>query len=192
MVAATQIGDRFHSAQIRLEELAQPNYLGDAGPRLPEREDAARLRLAQEFFFHLVGAADVLAQLINEHRSLGMKPERVSMGGVCALLPADDGLRKALGPLCQKTWDTPVPNDPYSEDGLIFRAFLYRHSVTHRHVSPFVFRIARPESTVHLLIDPRKPGTDSSAQTAEGELKKMLAVMRSRCEAALGAIDAAR
>ncbi len=53
----------------RLDDLKMLNN-GDLAGAKPED----RQMLVEEFFFHLVGAVEVLAQVINEKRGLGLGP----------------------------------------------------------------------------------------------------------------------
>ena len=62
-------------AYRRLEDLKN---LGDlSGADWEERQI-----LIQEFFFHLVGAIEILAQAINKQENLGLDPSEVSVGSV--------------------------------------------------------------------------------------------------------------
>ena len=152
-----------------------------------------RVRLAQEFFFHLIGTVEMVAKMINDKNGW-LAPDDVGIRKVCDLVPQGSALCVALGGLCQRVRGAPVPADPYGEEGLLFRAFVYRHSVTHSHFSPFVFRVGSAPTT-SLLIDPRrllkpgmKPETNHSARSAEQELWKMLEVVRHRCTETLSAL----
>jgi hypothetical protein len=190
-LSADDIRDRFGSAAARLEDLLALRALGEAAPRLSGADSKVRQRLSQEFFFHLLGAVDALAQVVNERRSLGLDADHITIRGVCTSgrLPSDDMLRQALGGLCQQTKRVELTADPYSEDGLIFRAMLYRHSVTHRHINPFVFRVGS-EPPASLLLDPRKrPAHDNfSSLPADQDLHLMLTAISSRCAETLNAM----
>jgi hypothetical protein len=48
-------------------------------------EPQLRQQLAQEFFFHLVGAVDILAQLVNERRALGFDSEDVTINASASI-----------------------------------------------------------------------------------------------------------
>jgi hypothetical protein len=193
VLRAAEVEARLRSAQLRLDELLQPRFVGDAGPRLSELDGEERLRLAQEFFFHLVGSVDVLAQVINVARGLGLPSDDVTLHAVASNLSSTDPLRRALDDLDQPTrtrkhGNLPVPPNPYGDRGLIFRAVLYRHSVTHRHVSPFNFVIGGPQSTVHLLLDPRQLSVDPSKQDAAMELRAMATAIGRACRQAIAAL----
>jgi hypothetical protein len=174
---------RLRSAELRLEQL-----LGIQSPWTRGENAAERTRLAQEFFFHLIGAVEAIAHIINERRHL-MNTEDVTIRKVCSRLSVGDNLLVALGGLCQQTRNQPVPADPYGEDGLIFRAYLYRHMVTHRQMARFVYRIGGEPAT-SLLIDPRDsripvPSENFSTRFVDDELSRMLAVVRDRCAVTL-------
>lgn len=69
----TAVSERLDFARKRLVELQALN-----GGRLAGANAHERQQLIQEFFFHLLGAVDVLAQLVNEQRSLGHDSEVVT------------------------------------------------------------------------------------------------------------------
>jgi hypothetical protein len=56
-------------------------------------------------------------------------------------MQGDDPLRVALEALYANTRRRPVPSDPYSEEGIIFRIWNYRNQVTHRRRQPFQFNV---------------------------------------------------
>jgi hypothetical protein len=95
-------------------------------------EPAMRQQLAEEFFFHAAGALDLVAQFVNERRSLGMDSEDVSIKSVANKLDPADPMIPALRALYVNTRGASVPIDPYSDEGLLFRLYNYRHQVTHR------------------------------------------------------------
>ncbi len=101
--------------------------------------------LVEEFFFHLVGAVEVLAQVINEKRGLGLDPERAGVRTVSARLAASDPIKSLLGELYPSTrsgdqrW-LPLPRDPYSEEGSHFRIVVFNMWVNHCGVNPLHFR----------------------------------------------------
>ena len=63
------VRERLSFAEKRLKELFALN-----GGNLAGADGSERQQLLQEFFFHLVGATEVLAQFVNEVRSLGIDP----------------------------------------------------------------------------------------------------------------------
>jgi hypothetical protein len=65
--------------------------------------------LLQEFFFHAVGAIDVLAQLINDQHKLGIAPDDVTIRNVFKKLPADE-LQAAIADFAQETRTNKDPN----------------------------------------------------------------------------------
>ncbi len=49
-----------------------------------------------------------------------------------------------------------MPSEPYSSEGLKYRAYNYRHQVTHRGLNPFIYKDPlNPSVKVCLKIDPR-------------------------------------
>lgn len=132
-----EVRERLGFAHRRKEELAALN-----GGDLAGADPHMRQQLVQEFFFHLVGAIEVLAQLVNEVRNLGFPVEDVSAARVIDALPQGDSVRAALADLYMNTRPgKPQPSNPYSDDGLMYRIWNYRHQVTHRRRQPFQVNI---------------------------------------------------
>lgn len=147
-------------------------------------EPHERQQLIQEFFFHLIGAIEVLAQLVNERRSLGLDSEDVTVSKVAQKLPATDPLADELLSMYVRTREQGTPSDPYSDEGLLFRAYNYRHQVTpHRRRNPFNFRLSTPRA--YFLIDPRDPTVGVSSQSVDDDLEKMLQLVEKRCTSTL-------
>jgi hypothetical protein len=142
-----------------------------------------RQQLAQEFFFHCVGAIDLLAQLINERRSLGLDSEKVSIAAVAKRLPDNDPLTPALKKLYVNPRGQSVPADPYSPDGYLFRLYNYRHQVTHRRRNPFHFRLSSPSPS--FALDPRVPRGAHSKNTSADDMQQILDLVAKRCAEAL-------
>ena len=122
---ADDIRERISFATTRLDEL-----LALGGGKLQSASGAERQQLMQEFFFHLVGATEQLAQLVNQNRGLGFSPDSVSVQGVARALQRDDAVGKQLELLHPPTRGVPLPPDPYGDEGLMFRILVYRHFVT--------------------------------------------------------------
>jgi hypothetical protein len=175
------VWERLDFARRRKDELLALN-----GGDLPGADPHDRQQLVQEFFFHLVGAIEVLVQLVNEARDLALDVEAVSVPKVCWRLSEADVLRAPLAALYANTRRDPMPGDPYSTEGLVYRIWNYRHQVTHRRRQPFLFKIGlgmaidfgqglrgrwrelkhrlKPDPntqaagrSAHLIIDPREP-----------------------------------
>jgi hypothetical protein len=181
-LTAEEVRERLGSARRRKAELIALN-----GGDLPGADPHYRQQLVQELFFHLVGAIEVLAQLVNEARNLGLDVEDASARPVIQALPQGDGLRAALEALHADTRRRkPVPSDLYSDDGVIYRIWNYRHQVTHRGRQPFQFNVGigtaidfgpglrgrwrgfrhrrnpdpdtqAPGRSAHFILDPREP-----------------------------------
>lgn len=127
------VKERLGFARRRLNDLQTLNQGDLAGAPGPERQ-----QLVQEFFFHLVGAIEFLAQEINIARQLGIDPEEVDSQGVCkALQRRGDPIGELLSRLHPKTRNTPMPSDPYSDQGSLFRIALFRNFVSHIGKNPF-------------------------------------------------------
>lgn len=168
------VRERLSFALRRLQEL-----LNLAGGDLAGANGSDRQQLVQEFFFHLVGATEVLAQLVNEVRGIELDSEAVTVWKVSAKLPEGDAVKSNLEGLYERTRGLPVPKDPYDETGYIFRILNYRHQVTHRRRNPFNFTV--PTRETRLMLDPRMEKPDPSKKTAQDELNHMFRLIKRRC-----------
>jgi hypothetical protein len=131
-----------------------------------------RLQLMQEFFFHILGAREVLAVLINEKRKLGLDPEEISIGKLAKALPSGDILYPMISELAVDPRKHPFPTDPYTEAAYIYRAVLYRNQVAHRHRVPVLKEVMFPdEPKTFLQLDPRNPDAGHSKFEAIPELR---------------------
>ncbi len=158
--------ERLLSAEQRLNDLRALNN-GD----LAGAPQDVRQRLIQEFFFHLVGAIDFLAQHINVARKLGLDAETVTVDTVCDELDKDDQVRKLLKKLYPKTRGRKkLPADPYSEEGSHFRILLVRHCVCHLRAQPFHFKMDGSRKA-SLFLDPRRQRSDVSKRSALCDLQ---------------------
>jgi len=170
--------------------------------------------LIQEVFFHLVGAIEVFAQLVNEQRNLSQSSEDVSVSKIAGWLPAGDPLIDAVDDLYANPRGQPLPADPHADDGLLWRIWNYRHQVTHRMREPLELRAAinpaftaispEPSSdrfrrllhrgdpptqrSAHLILDPRDPASAASDVSIDNELAAMCDLVESRLNAAIQAL----
>jgi hypothetical protein len=168
--------ERLSFAERRLQELLQL-----IGGNLSGADTSYRQQLVQEFFFHLVGATDVLAQFVNEVRGLGIDPEVVTIIKVSRELSATDPVKSKLAALTPKTRGQPLLSNTYGDEGYIFRILNYRHQVTHRRRNPFSFRVGSTPPASFLL-DPRDPNRLPSVRSVQDEMQYMLNLIRGRCE----------
>ncbi len=169
--------DRIVSAKRRLAELLA---LRERFSALPQE----RQQLTQEFFFHTVGAIEMVAQLVNQGRALGRPADMVTPVSVVEALPAADPIAPILTRLYANPKKDPIPADPYSDAGYVWRLWNYRHQVSHRGRNPFLFREGELPS-VSLMIDPRNPATGHSTKSVQEELHRMLVLVERQCEAIL-------
>jgi hypothetical protein len=145
---------------------------------------AEKHQLGEEFFFHLIGAVDLTAQFVNATCGLGLAADRVTMSAVLSRLTHPPELRATLSALHARPWRDPMPSDPYSPAGLVYRAHNYRHQVTHRQANPYVFRVGDlPE--VSFELDPRKSRVTPSALSLWDEMDAMLSIVSSGCSRAM-------
>jgi len=151
-----------------------------ANNRLSSDSDR-RQQIVQEFFFHAVGATEYLAQLINEHRSLGIPPEEVRVHFVAKILNSSDSLRSPLNALSKDTRNKPLPQDPYSDEGLIYRIINYRNEVVHRNTNPFHFVLSEGPKVAYFWLDPRDHSIGKSKDKVDVDLTNMFKVINKRC-----------
>jgi hypothetical protein len=149
----------------------------------------ARQQLTQEFFFHVVGATEYLAQLVNERRSLPLGSEDVAVYRVAKELERrdpSDPLFVPLKSLSADTRKTALPTDPYSEEGLVYRTINYRNEVAHRNSNPFHFVLGAGPKIAFLWLDSRDHSCGQSARPVDMDLASMLSVFDQRCRIVLG------
>lgn len=174
------VRDRLHFAQRRLRELRKLKNGDIAGANPKERQ-----QLIQEFFFHLVGAIEFVAQVINNSEKLGIQAMDVSARKVYCNLGRNDPIKSLLDELYPQTRGRKLPSKPYSDEGSHFRILILRHWVCHRGNNPFFFRIGQtPESS--LFLDPRDPNLDGSKKPAIDELDHFWNLVNSKCKRILG------
>src|SRR5687768_9300065 len=81
-----------------------------------------RQQLLQEIVFHLVGAADYAAQLVNERCGVGLHTEDVTVRKVTdKIAPTNPDLATALRGLYANTRGKPLDAPPESDDWYVFR-----------------------------------------------------------------------
>lgn len=140
--------------------------------------------LAQEFFFHLLGAVELTAQFVNEACVLGLDPDEVSTGRVLNSLDQQHPVRTALAALYVNPRNDPMPSDPYSPEGMLYRAYNYRHQVTHRRANPFLYRVGSAPP-VSFILDPRGPLQVPSERSIQEEMDQMLQLITEGCRRVL-------
>lgn len=136
----------------------------------------------QEFFFHLVGAVEFLAQTVNDVRNLINDEEDVTPGKVCRKLASGDPVKTILSQLCPPTRHKQLPPDPYSEEGSHFRIILLRNRVCHLARTPFHFRRGGSEPPCSLFLDPRDRNDKGSYKPAIEELTLFWKLVKDKCE----------
>ena len=173
------VRNRLLFAKRRLDELSKMGG-GDFGIA-PEEEKQQAL---QEFFFHLVGAIEFLAQTINDARGLSIPEEHVTPAKVCKRLGESDPIKVILGQLHPKmSRKQPLPKDPYSEEGSHFRIILFRNWVCHCGRNPFHFRRgATSLPPTSLFLDPRDREDKGSDKPAIEELTLFWQLVNDKCE----------
>lgn len=175
---------------IRQEEIHQKVAFAERGMtdllslndgNLPGAPAFEKHLLAQEFFFHLIGAVEFTAQYVNDACDLGVEPDEVRVGGVLRALGEGHPVRKRLASLYASPRKTPVPADPYSPEGLVYRAYNYRHQVTHRRANPFLYRVGSTPPASFIL-DPRTLPQVPSERSLREEMTQMLQLIREGCQ----------
>ena len=174
------VNDRLFFAQRRLRELERLNNGDIAGANPRDRQ-----QLIQEFFFHLVGAIEFLVQVINNSLRLGIPMENVNARNVHDRLSSSDPIKPLLAELYPRTRGTPLPLNPYSDEGSHFRILVLRHWVCHYGHNPFFFRIgSTPRSS--LFLDPRDQTLNGSQRPAIDELNHFWELINSKCQQIIG------
>jgi len=172
---------RLSFARRRLGHL---NYFGDEGHK-SNADD--RQQLIQEFLFHLVGSVEFVAQEVNRSRGLNIPVNEVSPSKVCEeceRLGSDKPITNLLRELHPRVGNKPLPQDPYSREGMHFRIILMRNYVCHVGMNPFLFRVGSTP-TVSLLLDNRNPGHGHSDRHALRELDEFHRLVETKCKRAL-------
>ena len=189
-MSADAVKDSLLFAHRRLDELKTLNSGNLEGAKPEDRK-----MLIQEFFFHLVGAIEILVQVINEQRTLGLDPERVTVRTVSCRLATADPIKSLLNQLYPTTRSSdqrwlPLPRDPYSEEGSHFRIVVFNHWVSHCGVNPLRFR-SGAEPNASLVLDPRNPSAGNSNLAAIDELEKFWSLVNDKCPRIIGILTSA-
>jgi len=183
MIDREKINERLTFARQRLEELGEINKkYGD----ISVAKGTDTQKLIQEFFFHLVGAIDFLAQLVNTSKNLGIDIEDVIVRKVCNQLPKGDKIRVLLEKLHPETRGQNLPQDPYSEEGSHFRIILMRNRVCHHDMAGFsILAIVPGLIKKRLFIDPRDPKPNGSKKLVIDELNEFWGLVNDKCQKVL-------
>lgn len=174
------VTEKLSFAKRRLQELNELN-----GGDLAGADGSFRQQLLQEFFFHLVGSIDLLAQFINEVRVLGLNSEDVTVTSISKKLASSDRIKPILDTLYRNSRES-FPADPYNDEAYIYRIYNYRHQVTHRRRNPlYIFTYLGSHRTnlpdTSLMLDPRDESKGPSNKSALEELSYMYSLVESRC-----------
>jgi hypothetical protein len=175
-VTPDDVRQRFRFAGRRLEDIHHLNGGNFAGAPADDKH-----QLVQEFFFHLGAALELAAQLVNTELQLGLSSDKVTLARVIASVPATHNALAHLQALYAKPRHHPMPADPYSDNGIVWRAYNYRHQVTHRSRNPFLYRSITGFGASFLL-DPRKDAPDASVVTVHQDMRRMFEVFGQRFE----------
>jgi hypothetical protein len=169
------VRDKIDFARRRMKELLALNGGDLLGASAPGRD-----QLLMEFFFHVVGAVDILAQFVNERRGLGISSEDVHVRSVVAALPPGDVVGSKLNALYQSP-KQPFPSDPYNEEGYIYRLYNYRHQVTHRGTNPFLMQLGAGLRRATLYLDPRDMSRGYSSKDVQEDMENMIKLAEAAC-----------
>jgi hypothetical protein len=147
-----------------------------------------RPKIIQEFFFHLHGATEYLAQLVNERLSLGLNSDHLALHKIVKKLSKQgksNSLVSELQCLCADTKRNPLPQTAYSNSGLIYRMVNYRNEVVHKAMNPFHFVLSEP-NTAYFWLDPRRNHSlGKSEEVVDVELKAMYELVKTKCQKSL-------
>jgi hypothetical protein len=174
------VRNRLLFAKLRLDQLSQI-----AGGDFGAVSETERQQPLQEFFFHLVGAIEFLAQTVNDSRKLIAGEEDVTPQEVSRKLPNSDPIKGLLRQLYPPTRRRQLHQDPYSEDGSHFRIIAFRNRVCHHGRNPFYFRVGS-NPPCSLFLDPRNRSMGSD-KPAMDELILFWTLVNDKCEKVLSA-----
>ena len=152
----------------------------------------ARHQITQEFFFHLHGSTEYLAQLVNERRGFGIDTDDVFVYKIVRELKrqdSTDALIPHLQCLYVNTKREPFPEEPYSEEGLIYRIINYRNEIVHRNMNPFHFRMSAGSKVAFFWLDPRNHSLGQSAHAVDEDLFKMYSLVDQKCRNILAILE---
>lgn len=132
----------------------------------------------------------MLAQLVNEMHKLGIPPHHVKVSNLTNKLDDNNPIRPRLDSLYADTQESNFPQDPYSEDGYIYRIYNYRNHVTHRRRSDlFIVKYYQPyyggPAKVHIMLDPRDPEKGPATKPIQEELNCMFQLIADKCQVIL-------
>jgi hypothetical protein len=120
-----------------LEPLAAGEFTNDLS--------AMKHQLVQEYFFHLIGAVDYASQYINNKLDFGIAIDDVKVWRIIKKLKGNDKYKALSEALCDIYTETDqvkkMPRDPYLPKSLIWRAYKYRHRVTHWGFNSFIYKV---------------------------------------------------
>lgn len=176
------VNDRLFFAKQRFRDLELLNSGDLAGANISDRQ-----QLIQEFFFHLVGSIEFIAQVINTSKMLNIHPENVRPHRVCDHLDNNDPIKPLLTQLYPRTRNESLPQNPYSDEASHLRILLIRHFVCHLGNNPFHFRQGStlPRSSLVLdpreLFDPNVTNPRSSRVAALDELNHFFVLVENKC-----------
>lgn len=175
--------DKLSFAKNRLDEICQL-----VAANKISADAKLRQQLAQEFFFHLLGAVDYLAQLVNTSKNLGMASDEVLVYKVRDKLKQafiNDPLISILDSLSVNIKKEPFPSDPFSDFGLMYRLINYRNEVVHRNTNPYHFILSAGSGFAEFWLDPRDYSIGKTGVCVDTDLKNMFNFIEQRIQQAL-------
>jgi hypothetical protein len=147
-----------------------------------------RQQLAQEFFFHLLGAVEYLAQLVNESRALGVGANEVLVYKISDKLKqanSSDPLISILDSLAVNTKKELFPTDPFSNYSLMYRLINYRNEVVHRNTNPYHFVLSAGSRFAEFWLDPRDHSLGKTGVSVDVDLTNMFNFVKQQIQNAL-------
>ena len=182
-----EIKTKLSFAERRLRDLCLLNDGDILGADSGERQ-----MLIQEFFFHLVGSIEYLAQWVNEEKYLGLDKNHVSLTKVRELLSTEDPVRNIMSFLYanpMKDYNPLAQPDGISfgrsEKGLIYRIWNYRHQVVHRGRQALFFfhpvgNTGHVQREAQLVLDPRSNKPIPADRAVQTDLEAMLKLVKQK------------
>lgn len=181
------VRDRLEFAKRRMLDLVEQR--GGSGNDLPGAQPSDRDMLLQEFFFHLVGAIEFVAQYLNKTRELGLLEDKVNPGKVLNKLAEDDPQGNLLRSMHCNVRQTDPPEKPEDWDtdlGLVYRIWDYRHQVTHR--GRICWHFTMEGRGMYLALNTEDASAGRSGTPIEDDLKKMWDYVNERCDSILSTL----
>ena len=92
---------------------------------------------------------------------------------------------KLLESLNVRPANSDIPKDHYSEEGLIYRLYNYRHHVVHRNINPFHFKLSKGPKVAYFWLDPGDHDLGKCKFSFDADLQNMYKLVEKKCKEVL-------